>query len=300
MPPINGVDLAWMAMASASLTLGLIHLFVWTRQRERLDFLVFFVLAAAAAVFGAYELQMMRANTPQAWAAAVRAGHVPLAVVVVAIAVFVRLHFAAGRTGLLVAIVGLRAATLGLNFTTGVNVNFGEVAALDHVPVWPGEVVAVPVGTANPWTVVPQLSNLLLLAFVADASLALWRRGGPEARRRAALVGGSTVACIAATGGLAALLVYGLLPWPTILMPAFVVVLLAMSVELSGDVLRAARLAQELAASEGRLRAVVEATPSAILLVAPDGTIVLANPQAEQTFGVARDRLIGRGVETPS
>jgi PAS domain S-box-containing protein len=294
---MSGVDLAWMAMASASLTLGLIHLFVWVRQRERLDFLVFFVLATSAAAFGAFELRMMHASTPPAWAAALRAAHVPLAIFVVALAVFVRLHFGTGRIGLLAAIVGLRTAALVLNFTTGVNVNFAEVVAIDHT-MWGATAVSLPVGTASRWTVVPQLSNLLLLIFVVDASFALWRRGDRASRQRAVLVGGSTVASIVATGVPAALTVYALVPWPTILLPAFVVILLAMSIELSGDVLRAARLSRELAASEARLRAVVEATPSAILLVDPAGTIVLANSQAEHSFGVARERLVGRRVET--
>lgn len=295
---MNAVDLTWKAMASASLTLGLIHLFVWTRQRGQLDFLAFFVLAAAAAAFGVFELQMMRAATPQASAWAIRAAHVPLAIFVVAAAVFVRLHFGTGRMSLLVAICVLRAATLVLDFTTGVNVNFQEITALQRGVVWGGEAVSIPVGTPNPWTAVPQLSNLLLLVFVADASLALWRRGGVEARRRALLVGGGVTLCIAATGVMAALTVYGLLPIPTILTPAFLAVVLAMSFELGGDVLRAARLASALAASEARLGAVVEATPSAILVVDGAGRIVLANSQAERSFGMPRDRLLGQAIET--
>lgn len=298
MPQPNVVELAWMAMVAACLTLGLLHLFVWLRERERLDFLAFFVLASGAAGFGAFELQMMHAATPQASAAAIRAAHVPLAVVVVGMAVFVRLHFGTGRMSLLAAIVVLRVATLVLNFTTGVNANFEQVTALGHAAFWEGVPVAVPIGPASRWAVVPQLCNLLLLIFVADASIALWRRGGRAARRRAALVGGGMALCIAATGALAALTVHGLAPLPTVLMPAFVAVLLAMSFELSGDVLRAARLARDLAGSESTLRAVVDATPSAILLVDAAGRIVLANPQASQTFGLPRAKLVGRSVES--
>lgn len=297
-PPMNQVELAWMAIVAACLTLALLHLMVWVRERGRLDFLVFAVLAAAAAAFGVFELQMMHAATPQAAAVAIRAAHVPLAVVVVAIAVFVRLHFGTGRNGLLLAIVVLRLATLVLNFSTGVNANFEQVSELGHVVFWGGSVVSVPLGPANPWTRVPQLSNLLLLIFVADASLALWRRGDRAARRRAALVGGSVAAFVATTGTLAALTVYGAVALPTVLMPTFMLVLLAMSYELSGDVLRAAALARELAVSEQRLRAVVEAAPSAILLVDAAGRIVLANRQAERDFGLARERLVGREVET--
>lgn len=298
MAAMNGAELVWMAMVAASLALALLHLLVWARQRKRRDFLVFFVVAAAAAGFGFFELQMMLAATPQASAAAIRFAHLPLALFVVATAVFVRLHFGTGSTRLLLAIVVLRVAALVLNFTTGDNVNFERVTELAHASVWGGSVVSTPLGSVSRWAWVPQLSNLLLLIFVADASLALWRRGDRVARQRAALVGGSIAGCVIATAVLAALIVYAGAALPTILMPTFLAVLLAMSYELSGDVLRAASLAGELAASEEHMRAVVEATPSAILLVDAAGQIVLANAQAGNCFGIERERLIGRDVDT--
>lgn len=245
----NAVDLTWMTTAAASLTLGMIHLYVWARQRERLDFLAFFVVAASAAVFGAFELQMMRAATPAAWAAALRAGHVPLAIFVVSTVVFVHLHFRNGCLDLLAAVIALRLATLVQNFTTGVNANFEQLVDLGYVVLWGKSIVAVPVGTPSRWAWLPKLGNLLLLVFVTDAALTLWRRGDRAARQRAALVGGSVVVSTTAAGGLAALSVYGVVQLPTFLLPAFVVILLAMSLELGGDVLRAAAQARELEAS---------------------------------------------------
>jgi len=51
-----------------------------------------------------------------------------------------------------------------------------------------GEPVSAAVGVSNPWMLVGQLSLLLLVIFVADASVTVWRRGD---RRSAA--GGSIV-----------------------------------------------------------------------------------------------------------
>ena len=51
-----------------------------------------------------------------------------------------------------------------------------------------GEVVTVLNGVVNPWQVVTQTAVLLILVFVADASLTAWRRGD---RRKALIVGGS-------------------------------------------------------------------------------------------------------------
>jgi PAS domain S-box-containing protein len=52
-----------------------------------------------------------------------------------------------------------------------------------------------------------------------------------------------------------------------------------------------------LAESERRFRAVLEASPNAILGVGSGGLISYVNPQVEETFGYARDELLGRPVE---
>ena len=131
----------------------------------------------------------------------------------------------------------------------------------------------------------PQIGNLLLLGFVIDASVTLWRRSGPVERRRAAVVGGSLVACIVAIAGFAALITLGLVHAPTIVMPGVFVVVVAMGYELGWDMIAATQLAAQLRTSEQRFRAVVQAVPSAILLVDDEGTITLANAQAETVFG---------------
>jgi len=294
---MSWVEIAWITMIAASAMLGVVHLFVWQKQRSQYVHLLFFVLAVSAATYGAFELARMRAETPAVLAVLVRWSHVPLAMVIISIVGFVRLYFDAGRPWLAYAVVGFRLAAVALNFLTGVNVLFREITALDHLQLWGGAVVAGPIGIRNPWAIVPQFGNLLLVAFIVDASITLWRRGGTVARRRAALVGGSLALCIATAGSLSALVVTGVIHAPTILMPGFFIVVLAMGYELVWDLISAAQLAARLRASEQRFRAVVEAVPSAILLVGEDGVIELANAQAEVVFGYAREAFVGLDVE---
>ncbi len=284
-------------MIAASTMLGVVHLFVWQKQRSQYANLLFFLLAVSAAAYGAYELARMRAETPADLAANARWSHVPLAVFVISIVGFVRLYFNAGRLWLAYTVIGIRLAALVLNFLTGVNVNFREITALDHLQLWGGAVVAGPVGIPNPWAIVPQLSNLLLVVFVVDASITLWRRGGTVARRRAALVGGSLALCIVTAATFAALSVTGVVHAPTVLLPGFFLVVLAMGYELVWDLAAAAQLAAQLGASEQRFRAVVEAVPNAILLVNGNGMITLANAQAENVFGYQRAELVAKPVE---
>jgi two-component system sensor kinase FixL len=291
------IEIAWIAMSAASLMLGVIHLFVWVKYRAQRAHLLFFALAASATAFGGFELAMMHAASAAAYATTLRWAHVPLALVVLSMVWFVRFHFDAGRLWLAWAACGFRLLGLALNFTTGVNINFSDVASLDRLALWSGAVVVGPVGSANPLAIVPQIGNLLLIAFVVDASVTLWRRGDADARRRAAIVGGGVVACVVAVAGLAALITLGWVHAPTIVMPGVFLIVLAMGYELGWDLIAAAQLAERLRASEVRFRAVVEAVPSAILLVDGAGRIALANAQAETMFGYPRALLLTTPVD---
>ena len=294
---MNWIEIGWIGMSAASLTLAVVHLFVWFKQRSQVAHLLFFALAVSATAFGAFELAMMHSPSPAAYAATLRWAHVPLAMFVLAIVWFVRFHFDAGRLWLAWAVTGVRLLALALNFATGVNINFSEVSALDPLALWGGVIVTGPVGIVNPLAVVPQIGNLLLGAFVIDASVALWRRGGTDARRRAAVVGGGVIVCIVAVAGFAALITWGLVHAPTIVMPGVFIIVLAMGYELGWDLIVAAQLASRLRASEVRFRAVVEAAPSAILLIDDKGAIALANAQAENLFGYARTELLAMPVD---
>ena len=294
---MNWVEIAWTMMIAASLMLGVVHLFVWQKQRAQYVHLLFFVLATSAAAYGAFELARMRAETPVGLATLARWSHIPLAMVIISIVGFVRLYFDAGRRWLAYTVIGIRLVSLALNFLTGAYVSFREITALDHLQLWGGAVVVGPIGIPNPWAIVPQAGNLMLIAFIVDASITLWRRGGSVARRRAALIGGSLVFCIATAGSLAAMVVTGVVHAPTILMPGFFVVVLAMGYELVWDLIASGQLAAQLRSSERRFRAVVEAIPNAILLVNQDGIITLANAQAETVFRYPREDLVGEAVE---
>ncbi len=284
-------------MSAASLTLGIIHLFVWVKNRSQYAHLLFFALAASATAFGAFELAMMQAPSPAVHAATLRSAHVPLAVVILSIVWFVRFHFDAGRLWMAWTACGFRVAALAANFLTGVNLNFSEVYSLDQLALWGDVVVKGPIGSPNVWAILAQISNLLLIAFVVDASVTLWRRGGTNARRRAAVVGGAVVACVAGAGGFGALSTLGWVHAPSMVMPGVFVIVLAMGYELSWDLIASKQLAERLRASEMRFRAVVEAVPSAILVVDDKGNIVLANVQAEGLFGYPRAELVGGPVD---
>src|SRR2546421_707936 len=99
---------------------------------------------------------------------------------------------------------------LMLNFTFWPNINYREITALRHIPFL-GESVSVAVGVPNPLMLAAQLSLLLLVIFVADATITVWRRGD---RRQAVIVGGSILLFVTVGTAEGILIVWGIISMP--------------------------------------------------------------------------------------
>jgi two-component system, LuxR family, sensor kinase FixL len=252
---MNWVTILWAMIASACLTLALVHVLVWWHRPEARANLLFALTAAATAVFAGCELWMMRAETPVAFGTAVRWGHLPIWVLIVSLVGFVRLYLRAGRLWLAWTVCGLRTLSLTLNFLFTPNLNYREITALRHVSFL-GERVVVAEGIPNPWMLVGQLSLLLLVFFVADAAISVWQRGD---RRQALSVGGNIVFFVVAGTVQAILIFWGIIHTPITASLFFMAIVAAMGYELSQEVFRAARLSDDLRESEERMSLAAEA-----------------------------------------
>lgn len=243
---MNWVTIIWSMIVSACLTMAVIHLLVWGLQRQAWASLLFGLASVATAVFAAIELWMMRTTTTVEYGVAVRWLHVPTWVLLVSLAGFVRVYLGAGRIWLLSTLVALRSLALAVNFLQPVNLNYREITSLRHV-VFLGESVAVPVGVVNPWMILGQFSLLLFVIYVVDATVTVWRRGN----RRLALVVGGSITFFMLAGMVQSLLVaIGVLYWPVSASCFFILVIAAISFEMSLNVLRAGQLAAELQESQ--------------------------------------------------
>ncbi len=248
---MSWVTFVWALVIGVCAMMASPHLLIGLKDRKR-ENLLFAIMALAVAGIAFGELAIMHSQTTGEIGRALQWAHVPVFIVVAGIVGFVFTYFGTGRLWLGLAACAVRLASLVLNFAFPPNLNFREITALWHFSFL-GETIAMPMGVANPWRRLGELSSLLLLAFVVDASLTLWRRGGAEARRRGAVVGGSVTVFVLLAAGISALIHQDAVRLPYLISFPFVGVILAMGFELSYEIVRAAQTARELRLSEGAL-----------------------------------------------
>src|SRR5215467_13237660 len=295
---MSWVTVIWSIGAGACLTLAFLQFIVWWKDRTARAHLVFSIGAVAVAVFAAMEFALMRAETPEQFGTLTRWIHVPAWVLIVSIVAFVRLYLNAGRRWLAWAVVAVRTFSLVLNFISSPNINYREITALRHVRFL-GEPVSIPAGVPNPWMLVAQFSLLLLVIFVVDATITVWRRGN---RRRALVVGGSIVLLSFLGSAQAVAMTWGILATPLTVSLFYLILVAAMAYELSYDLIRAAQLTRELQASEAtlreseqRFRIVADAAPVLIWMSSTDKLCTFFNKPWLEFTGRTLEQEIGNG-----
>jgi two-component system sensor kinase FixL len=251
---MSWLTVIWSMLASSYLTLALLPLFIGARGIQARANFSFAVAAIAVAVITGIELMAMRTTSTEQMATLLRWVHLPILVLWVGIVCFVRFYFDAGRSWLAWTGGGLRVLALILSFTTGQNLFFKEITGLKQVTVIGSETISIAQGVLNPWYVVGPLSTLVLTAFVLDAAVTMWCRETSIGRRRAIVFSGCIIFFLLASVVHAALVNMGVINSPYIVGLSFIPILIAMSYELSYDMLHSVQIAYQLQASEAELR----------------------------------------------
>src|SRR5438034_4516547 len=248
---MSWITLLWSMDAAFCFTAAGIYLLIWSKRRQNWVYLLFSSSALATGIIAELELIGMHAQTTAQYSAVLRWAQLPIWMLTLSIVWFGRLYLRAGRLWLAWCVCGVRTLALLLNFLFPPNLNFREITSLGHLSWWGGETVSVAVGVPNPWSLIGQLSTVLLLIFFVDATIAVWRRGE---QRRALLVGGSAILVITLALVQSVLVIWGAVQWPFINSVPYLGIIAAMGYELSYDFLRAAKLAQDFQTSEAALR----------------------------------------------
>jgi PAS domain S-box-containing protein len=252
---MNWVTVIWSMMASACLTLAVVHALVWWRRRDVSAHLLFALSATATAMLAGVELWLMQAQSPGEYGTVMRWGHVPMWLLLVSLVGFVRLYLQAGRAWLAWTFIGLRTLALVLNFLVGANFNYRAITAVERIRIL-GEEVSVAAGVSNPLMLLGNIASFVLLIFILDAGVTVWRRGQ---RRKAVMVGGSIAFFVLAGATQAALVLWGIVQMPVAISVFYVGIVASMGCELSRELLRGMQLSDDLRESEERLSVTADA-----------------------------------------
>ena len=168
------------------------------------------------------------------------------------------------------------------------NVNYREITRLRHIPFL-GDSVSVCEGVPSPWNLVGHLSLLLLVFFVADAAITVWRRGD---RRQAVVVGGSIVFFVLAATVQTMLTRWEVVHWPETACLFFMGIVVAMGYEMSREVFQAAQLSDELRQSQEWINLATDSAGVGIWAWDFTSNIIWATEKARTLYGFSSDELI--------
>ena len=295
---MSWVTIIWSMIAASCLTLGAIYCLVWYRSRASWAHLLFSLSALSTAAFASFELWMMRAETPAELLLATKWAQVPIFTWLLSILWFVRTYLGTGRTWLAWTISVMGTIYLVIGFFFVPHVLYRELS-IQHLQFL-GESVTVANGSVSPWYVIGQFSGVLMLVFLADATITAWRRGD---RHKAVMVGGSAAFFLFMAMATSAPVVWGVASAPIVLSLPYMAMIAVMGYELSGDVLRASDLVVDLQRSNqqisdliGRLIAAQESERVRIARDLHDDVSQQAAALSIMMSGLKR-RLSGRPIE---
>ena len=285
MGAVSPVTVLWSLVAGATALLSAVHFWIWIANREARVHLAFAITATAFVGLAFIELWQMHASTAQEWGEAGMWLHLPVYFLFLGVVAFVHLYLGTGRAWLAWSVIGLRSAIFAMNFVPGKFFNFERIDSIERIRFLGDAVTVVGDAVVSRWQFLGIVSCVLLLAYVFDASVTLWRRRDIEGRRRAMVIGGSIFAFFAVAVSLGNLVLYGVVTMPLLHAPAFLAPLAAMTYELSRDLFRASMLAREV--THGELRLELAATAADLGLGEWDSGSgrIWATNKARQLFG---------------
>src|SRR5262249_14811347 len=246
------LTVAWSVSASMCLTFALVHLVIWLQRRRDTVYLLCSLTALGAAVTALLELLMWHATTMKQFVTGLYWSHVPIFVMIVCMLSVVRGHLGTGNRRLALAVAAAWTLLLALNLASPDGMILRQTTRLSTVSAFWGATFVVAEGVRSPWwALVPGIADVLLLVFVVDVFVALRRQ---DRGSRAARIGGMMTFGILAAIIQSHLVDTGLLRMPYMVSFAFLGFVAAMTYDLGSEVVRAARLAEQLQVREAEAR----------------------------------------------
>jgi PAS domain S-box-containing protein len=287
---VSALTMLWSVCAGACLTFGFTSLTLWLRRRREIAYLLAAAMAMAAAGSALIELFLALSTDLMTYRRLLIA-QVPVgAAIALALTWFVYFHFGSASRALALSTSLLWLIHVAVDFAAADGAVFTSITALErNLTPW-GEEISVARGVAHPLRFVAAWATALLILYLLDASIRVWRRGQ---RQKAAIVGGASILFIVLAGIHSHLVDESLIHSPYMISFAFLAVVAAMSYQLVDESLAAARYAREVQSGERRWQTLLDRLPLLVMTRDVGARIQYANPAMTQACGYSPAELAG-------
>lgn len=297
---MDWITFIWGSLSAIYFLLAWIHLLaplILRGQRWHLMFVGSAISAGALSCFELYAIKFV--YTSHQYTRMLFYGQLAFGGIIIMTTWFVTLYCRAGRRWLAWLVTAMRGLILVINFFSLSSFGYVRIDSLVRIKFLNSS-FPVPIVSLSPWAMFGNLSLVLFFIFCVDVTWSVWRRGE---RRVAALVGASNClfGLLVAVQVILFRVTIGAHPddvdsylgsWiPLLTLPLYSVyflgVAMAMSYELSSEMIRAASLASELLENERRLSLAVEAAEIEISIYDFRNDRLWLSPSIRNYVGIA-------------
>ena len=282
------LSIAYVATAAICAVVGLQHLVLALRVEDRKLQILFAIAAFAVAGDALFERRLYMSATAEEFLAGMPWTALCIATAIVTLSWYIALRTGPARRWLLWAVTVLAVLTVVLDFVMGISYRGPVELNTANLP-W-GEPVSFLSGATNPLRLVGDLVLLGFLLILLDSTVRMIRRGEG---RQARLLGISLV--VYALGLLT--IIPADIGWFHLPSPhtfAFLLIVAAMSWDLSEDLIRASQLSREVVANERRWRQLLGDVHLLVARIDREGRVVDVNPHFTRVMGYTTEDATGR------
>ena len=253
---MNYLEIAQNMAAAAFLALALVHLLVWFRVHSEINHLLFGVTLGAAAANSLAEANMYRSDSIETMAAALHWYVTTSGLWAIATIWFIVTYASVGRIGrgFAVLISGVLILAMVVNAFSPASFLYVELTGVRQILLPWGEQLWLAQGEDCPLRLLTELALVAVLIIVAEGCFRFWTR---KQHTRAVLFALVVLGFMGCFGTHAFLVDTGRLDSPYLSTFGFLALVVWMSYELAGEVLKKVQLSSELSQKEDQLREAV-------------------------------------------
>ena len=285
------LTIAFLMISGICLAVGLLHLTIFFRRRDRKVELFFAVMAVAVGVSFFFETQLYNAVHLNQAVSAFKSMLTFQGITWMAFAWFIVLLTGATRRRLAFFVTGAYALAVVVNILSPNSIIYATIGTLQaHYLPW-NEKISYVSGSPNPWRFLADIAWILLFLMTAKSIMRLAKQG---VNRRVILLGIGLFMFLGVGYLHGTLMDLGVLGPPYITNLTFLALILVMSAALVDEVVSASVLTREVAAGERRWLSFMQ---NVNLLVAGSdlaGNIKYVNPHCCRVLGYLPKELMGK------